>query len=77
MNTDTPLSGECKSVPYRRIVNGQEFRAEAVVRPDGTIRFQQTDALLHNSDRGRVFVWSRFASSDHLTARHPQLRHRV
>ena len=34
-------------------------------------------ALLHNSDRGRVFVWSRFPSSDHLTARHPQLRHRV
>ncbi len=40
-------------------------------------RFKRIDALLHNSDRGRVFVWSRFASSDHLTARHPQLRHRV
>ena len=39
--------------------------------------FGQRLALLHNSDRGRVFVWSRFASSDHLTARHPQLRHRV
>jgi glycerophosphoryl diester phosphodiesterase len=38
---------------------------------------QRFVALLHNSDRGRVFVWSRFASSDHLTARHPQLRHRV
>ena len=32
---------------------------------------------MHNSDRGRVFVWSRFPSSDHLTARHPQFRHRV
>ena len=38
---------------------------------------QLGDALLHNSDRGRVFVWSRFPSSDHLTRGHPQLRHRV
>jgi hypothetical protein len=38
---------------------------------------QIVGALLHNSDRGRVFVWSRFASSDHLTARQPQRRHRV
>ncbi len=41
------------------------------------LRFHLDSALLHNSDRGRVFVWSRFASSDHLTARHPQLRHRI
>jgi len=33
--------------------------------------------LLHNSNGGRVFVWSRFASSDHLTARHPQRHHRI
>ena len=39
--------------------------------------WQRFVALLHNSDRGRVFVWSRFASSDHLTARQPQCRHRV
>ena len=37
----------------------------------------RTDALVHNSDRGREFAWPRLPSSDHLAIRHPERRHGV